>query len=47
MDGWKEGGRQGIKEEIFSFLKGAYSKQANLFQVHQTLCFIKNNVSAF
>lgn len=47
MDGWKEGGRKGIKEDIPSFLKGEYSKQANLFQVHQTLCSMKKNVSAF
>lgn len=47
MDGWKKGEREGIKEEKFNFLKGAYSIQAKLFQVQQTLCSIKKTVSAF
>ena len=47
MDGWKEGGRKGIKEDISNFFKGESSKQAKLFQVHQTLCSMKKTVSAF
>lgn len=41
-----DGGKEGIKEEIFGFLRVAYSKQAKLFQVHQTSYSIKKNVHA-
>lgn len=50
MDRWMGGRREGgeeSREDIPSFLKGEYSKQANLFQVHPTLCSMKKNVSAF
>lgn len=43
MNGWKEGRNQGTSIQL---ALGAYYKQANLFQVHQTLFSIEKNVNA-
>lgn len=44
MNRWKERRNQGRNIQL---CLGAYSKQVNLSQIHQTLCFIKKNVMLF